>query len=165
MIQRWCFYCCYWCCGHELHWNEEEGVEKSAKIHRRPWGGGGKGNGSSSKKQGDIVIGEMMKSKGHFDMEWFSQLVFTCISKTLPNKIILLRSEYPSNFLCRRRRQSYFCLNVTMSEEVDPQVRLHQILYKRRCAAWAFHFYSTRLGVGRKLVGQQKVFTLEDLFI
>ena len=52
-----------------------------------------------------------------------------------------------------------------MSEEVDPQVRLHQILYKRRCAAWAFHFYSTRLGVGIKLVGQQKVFTLEDLFI
>ena len=61
-----------------------------------------------------------------------------------------------------------FCLNVIMSDEVDPQIRLHQILYKRRCAAWAFHFYSTRLGplgVGRKLVGQQKVFTLEDYFI
>ena len=51
-----------------------------------------------------------------------------------------------------------------MSEEVDPQIRLHQILYKRRCAAWAFHFYSTRLGVGRKLVGQQKVFILEDFY-
>ena len=58
----------------------------------------------------------------------------------------------------------FFCLNVIMSEEVDPQIRLHQILYKRRCAAWAFHFYSTRLGVGRKLVGQQKVFILEDFY-
>ena len=159
MIQSWCFSsCCYW---HELHWNEEEG--ECVKSHRQPWWG--KGNSSSSKKQGDVVIGETMKSKGHFDMEWFTQLVFTCISKTLPNKIILLRSKYPSNFLCGGQRQSYFSLNVTMSEEVDPQVRLHQILYKSRCAAWAFHFYSTRLGVGRKLVGQQKVFTSQDLFI